>query len=566
MEEHNQENGKHESSHDDKYYSHLEKKNIIRLALTYVMPLVVLVIYFQVQYHNLLTESYTLHIQAIAENQAKTLDLFLRERVVNLINLIDDPRMQIPPSSDIMHDCLEKLKRDSEAFIDVGFFDSLGIQIAYDGPLPLLQRRDYSHEQWYVNLKKSKERYVITDIYLGFRKEPHFTIGISRYIAGQYFVLRATLDPTKIYQYISSIEGASDVEISIINKEGIFQFVNPRQGKLLDTSSVLPRKLSSLGVCNTDTEGKEAFYSYCWLNEAPWAVIVQKSGMQDNSVIFGMQTNIIMVSALIVIILLTVIIFRARKMVQIEKEKNVAQEEKEIVELQLEHASKLASVGELASGIAHEINNPLAIIASEVGLIKDYMNPEFKKKISDEMILSRLNNIHSAVFRCRDITRKLLSFVRQTDYKLDKYNVNEILADLVEAFYKREMEVSNIEIVTNFIPEMPHIITDANLLRQVLLNLINNAVDAITPPGKIILTTQLNAGSILISVEDTGKGITKEQMEKIFLPFYTTKEVGKGTGLGLSVSYGIVKNLGGKIDVESLPGRGSKFTIVFPKN
>lgn len=556
----------HEQNRDEKYYKHLEKKTILRLALTYLIPLIVLIVYFQLQYNNLMTESHTLHLQAIAENQAKTLDLFLRERVVNIVNLIDDPRIEIPPNTVRMHGYLEKLKRDSEAFIDVGFFDSLGIQIAYDGPFPLLQRQDYSHEPWFMKLKKSNERSIITDIYLGFRKEPHFTIGVNRYIGNDYCVLRATLDPTRIYKYITEIEGTSEVDISIINQDGVYQFVHPRLGKLLDKSPLYPTKLVNLGASKGKLNGSETIFAFCWLNEAPWAVIVQKAVKTDGDLLFGMQINLIIFSTFIILLLFTIIIFRAKKMVQIEKEKNIAQEEKEIVELQLEHASKLASVGELASGIAHEINNPLAIIASEVGLIKDYMSPEFRKQISDEKLLERLDNIHNAAFRCRDITRKLLSFVRQTDFKLEKQNLNEVIKDLVEAFYEREMAVSNIDIVSRLAPDLPTLITDANLIRQVLLNLINNAIDAIAPPGRITITTLHNNYRISVSIEDTGKGITKDQMEKIFLPFYTTKEVGKGTGLGLSVSYGIIKNLGGKIEVESIPGKGSKFTIIFPKN
>ena len=133
-----------------------------------------------------------------------------------------------------------------------------------------------------------------------------------------------------------------------------------------------------------------------------------------------------------------------------------------------------------------------------------------------------------------------------------------------DGFYERELAVSNITIKKKYCQQTPEIITDANQFKQVLLNIINNAKDAIKPPGKITIATNIEDKLISISITDTGKGISKEEMGRIFLPFYTTKEVGKGTGLGLSVSYGIIKNLGGKIEVESIPGKGSTFKIILP--
>ena len=168
----------------EKHYRELRWKHFFRLFITYVAPLIILTFFFRYQYKSLLDESRSLHMKSIAENLSNTLDLFLRERVVNLINIIDDPRISIPPTSSVMHSYLEKLKRDSDTFIDVGFFDSTGMQTAYAGPLTGLENRDYSHEQWYLTLKQQKERFIITDNYLGFRNQPHFTIAIKRLIQG----------------------------------------------------------------------------------------------------------------------------------------------------------------------------------------------------------------------------------------------------------------------------------------------------------------------------------------------------------------------------------------------
>ncbi len=541
----------------DRYYRELLRKNLLRLAFTYLAPLVLLTIYFYAQYVNISRESRAHHLKSVAEHQANTLDLFLNERVVNLANLIDDPKLKIPPTGGAMEVMLHQLKKNSDTFTDVGFFDSTGVQLAYEGPLPFLENRNYSTEPWFVRLRGKDDHFIITDNYLGFRQKPHFTIAVSREIQNRYVVLRATLDPQKFYEYVIAQEGLSDVDLSVVNRDGIYQLVSPKIGLPLESSSVVPPLSPRLGWLNSRGEANSGEFAYAWLRNADWAVIARPSGESEKIPLFSSRMGILVFSAVIIFGVLSVIVIRSKKLVEL-------QIEKEITKAQFEHAAKLASVGELSAGIAHEINNPLAIIAEEVGLIKDLMNPEFKTGTAFEDLKPHLDNIHDAVFRCRDITRKLLSFVRKTDIKLKPHHINMLIDEIVDAFWIREMEVSNIVIEKRYAADLPEIVTDGNQLKQIFLNILNNAADAITPPGKITISTSYADDHISVAISDTGKGITQEQMEKIFLPFYTTKEPGKGTGLGLSVSYGIVKSLGGKILVESIPGKGSVFTVVLP--
>jgi len=497
-------------------------------------------------------------MKSIAENLSNTLDLFLRERVVNLINIIDDPRISIPPSSEALKSYLEKLKRDSDTFIDIGFFDSNGLQTAYDGPLTGLENRDYSHEEWFTTLSAQNSRFIITDNYLGFRNKPHFTIAVKRLLNEQLVVLRATLDPKKLYEFISSQENPDEVNISVVNNDGIYQVVTPNVGTVLKKSNFQPPLTAILGIMD-DINTSDDYYAYAWLNNAQWAVIVQGATLDEPLIPFSLNTNILAFSALLIVLSIVIISIRTKRLVQYEKEKDIA-------DSQLEHAAKLASIGELSAGIAHEINNPLAIIASEVGLMKDLMNPEFSSNTTLDDFNPHLQNIREATFRCRDITGKLLSFVRKGDVELKRNSVHQLLNELVDDLLGHEMFVSNILIVKKYCSEMPEILTDGNQLKQVFLNIINNAADAISPPGKIIISTSLTNQCVVVEIADTGKGINPENLDKIFLPFFTTKEVGKGTGLGLSVSYGIIKNLGGKIEVNSILGIGTTFTISLPRN
>jgi two-component system NtrC family sensor kinase len=256
-----------------------------------------------------------------------------------------------------------------------------------------------------------------------------------------------------------------------------------------------------------------------------------------------------------------VILLRARQLVR----RQIAVEEHE-AELsgQLVQAAKLASVGELAAGIAHEINNPLAIIAEEAGVLKDSLDPNLPKDEEPLDLVEHLNIIQEAVFRCRDITRKLLTFVRQTPVKLARHHVHDILNEVVDGMLRNELSLSNIEVRRDFDQRVNEIVTDRNQLVQVFVNLVKNAIDAMPSGGTLTLATTHDTNGITIAVTDTGCGMSHEQMERVFLPFFTTKEPGKGTGLGLSVSSTIIGNLGGRCYVESVLGKGSTFTVELP--
>jgi two-component system NtrC family sensor kinase len=268
--------------------------------------------------------------------------------------------------------------------------------------------------------------------------------------------------------------------------------------------------------------------------------------------------RITIISAMMVLVGFLVILHRSNRLVQFEVESNRTKE-------QLEQAAKLATVGELASGIAHEINNPLAIISEKAGLIKDLIEFRGDNQLNYSDLIPHLNSIEDTVFRCRDITHKLLGFIRKSELNLRRHDLNRLIDSVVDGLLGPEIESSRITIVRDYDEQIPHLLVDGNQFQQVALNIIKNAFDAIEEhQGRITIKTFKTSDEVMIAISDTGKGIPAENMNKIFLPFFTTKDVGKGTGLGLSVSYGIIKNLGGKIEVDSGPGKGATFTIKLP--
>jgi two-component system, NtrC family, sensor kinase len=545
------------------YYKELRKKYITRLVLTYLVPLVVLAIYFYFQYRAIDIEGQRAHLTAVAENQAKTMDLFLRERIVNLSNIIDDPKISIPPSADLMENSLKKLQSNSDTFVDIGLFDSDGLQFAYAGPFSILENRDYSHEDWFVELKKKEENFIITDIYLGFRKKPHFTIAVNRIINNRYVVLRATLDPEGIYNYITGLEVPGKVLTSIVNQKGLYQLVTPEIGELLTSSPIVPDQEVKLGVDKIKINRQNIHYAYSWLQTSNWVLIVQQP--MDRGIFFlpTINVNIIVFSFAIILIIFSIIIFRAKQIVhQIhETDKAKAQLSDNLI-----RASKLAAVGELAAGIAHEINNPVAIMVQEAGWVQDLLEEEEelqKSKNIDELNRA-LEQINTQGKRCKEITHKLLSFARKTDSRIQTVQINAQIEEILGLSLQRA-KYENVIIQTHFGKKLPTLRISSSEIQQVLLNMFNNALDVMEAKGgNLNITTSMEGQFVTIEIADDGPGIHQDHLSLIFDPFFTTKPVGKGTGLGLSICYGIIKKMGGVIDVKSAIDVGTVFTIKIP--
>lgn len=224
----------------------------------------------------------------------------------------------------------------------------------------------------------------------------------------------------------------------------------------------------------------------------------------------------------------------------------------------------MVPVGDLAAGIAHEINNPVSIMVEEAGWIDDLLQEVNLPENENLQELRRaIKQIQQQGQRCKQITHKLLSFAQRTDPRIHDTRIEDLINRLLSSSMLHLPP--GVVIETHFGPDLPLLSVSPDEMRQVFLNLIDNAIDAMGPGGGVItLSGQVEADHLIIEVSDTGHGIPKSELESIFYPFYTTKAVGKGTGLGLSICYGLVKKHGGSITVESESGVGSTFRIKLP--
>ena len=545
------------------YFNKLRLRLKLGLLVAFSLPVVALAVYFHFQFNPTLRETGKLHLASLAESQRNTVDLFLQERVTNIFSLFHGTEFTLDPSQQQMDRYLQGLRQTSDAFIDVGFCNSEGVQVGYAGPFPELYGKDYSSEDWFVAVMQRDTNYHVSDIYLGFRKKPHFTIAVKQLMDTKPYVMRATLDPDKFYIFLRNISRGKGVDSVLVNKGGYYQVVAPDRGALLGKSGYMPPGSEGSGVEEISANGDSILVAYVWLRETPWVLMVRQPLDIAYAEIYRARTIMIASTAAIMAVIGFLVWMMTGRLL---KGAQATAESHEKLQSELIHASKMASVGELAAGIAHEINNPLAAVVATTGVIRDLFDPEFNLQWTPETIREELANIDHAVFRARGITQTLLKFSRRSPPRMVPGNLNKILDEVVGGLKEQEFQVSNIKLVRDYQPNLTEIPIDADQVSQVFLNLINNAGDAIDGSGTITLATRCNDSSIRVTVADTGVGMTSEVMQQVFLPFYTTKEAGKGTGLGLSVSSSIVESFGGRIEVQSMPGVGSSFTVVLPVN
>ena len=500
-----------------------------------------------------------------AESAKKTIETFLTELQTVLVYTANGQTYEGLIDQKNLNELYLRLKSHYPGVVDLGIIDHKGIQRAYAGPYELLGK-DYSDRDCFKVVNASKT--YIGTVEMGYRNVPHFAIAVSFFNAknGQHWVFRTSIDVTTLDKYIDKIGTGPLSDIFLVSRKGqpLLQSTSQQLGPPL---SPYPFELPSnrIGITISEDRGVWDYVvlkAVSYIEGTPWALVLLKHGYlygKDWSFFKARLFFIVMIStilALLVILQITkLFVGRIRE----------ADEKRESMMAEIEHTSKLASIGRLAAGIAHEINNPLAIISAKTGLISDLLELsedfKYRKKIGSE-----IHGTSHAVERCKVITHRLLGFARRMDVSLESISINNLMQEVL-SFLDQEALYRGIHVDLDLEDSLPIIESDRGQLQQIFLNLVNNAIDAIGKDGKVTIKTKKpDQDSIQIEVIDNGKGISQNNISHIFEPFFTTKDTGekKGTGLGLFITYGIIKKLGGHISVRSSVGVGTTFTVTLP--
>jgi len=447
--------------------------------------------------------------------------------------------------------------------VDMGALDKSGIQRAYAGPYPF-QGVDYSGQEWFQSAYARKK--YVSDVFTGYRGAPHFVETVTNGAPGSdtYWMLRASIDSEHLANYISTINTDAATDMFLVGTDGYLRTHSSNHGDIGDPVDLtLPPATGNINLVEEERDGSSELVAYTKLEGMPWVLVLERQGFVhgDNWDRFRFQLIALIMACGIVALYIA---YRGnRYMINMIKRADNRRDE---ILAEAQHSAKLASVGQLAAGVAHEINNPLAIINEKVGLIRDLTQKteDFEQR---NRILELTSGAADAVNRCKDITHRLLGFARRMDVKKEPLQLNDVILEVV-SFVEKEAMYRNITIELDLEEDIPLISSDRGQLQQIFLNIINNAIDAVDKDGKVKISTSVNdSGIVRTIIRDTGPGIPPNIINHIFEPFFTTKTKGdssRGTGLGLSITYGLVKKLCGQIKVESHVGVGAAFVIDFP--
>ncbi len=537
-------------------YKTLRRNTIILIVVVSMIPHFIMSAVDYREHKKIFTEKHVRPLYSLLNKTKNTLELFLAERLSTVNFIASAYSYKELYKKRKLQDIFRVMTKEFGEFIDIGMIDSKGAQISYAGPYDL-KGKDYSKSRCFLEAMLGSS--CISDVFTGYRDYPHFAMAVQRWDDnGKPWILRSAIGMEKFKEIVNSTK-IEDVDVFLINREGLLQTPSEMYGEILNMQIPVPPVSYETSLINFEDYLKQKnVLAYTYLAKSPFILVAVKPQIKVfKSWLVLRRTFFLYFFASITAISL---IAYALTNMMIGELKSCDVSREEAVK-ELEHSHKLSLIGRMSTGIAHEINNPMAIINEKAGLMKDMidLNPDFPDR---ERFNSLLSSIAQSVKRCSGITHRFLGFSRRMEMKIEELDINEVLREVL-GFLEKEALNRNIRTQLKMIADLRRIASDRGKLQQVFLNIINNAFDAVEKDGTVTITSwQADNDTVAVSVQDNGRGIPEEELKHIFDPFFTTK--GSGTGLGLSITFGIVRKFGGNISVESKLGEGTTFTVYLP--
>lgn len=507
----------------------------------------------------------------IVADHRQLIESFLMERKADLEFILNTHRFEDLCRPGKIEQVFTSLQKKSRAFVDLGIFDENGLHVAYYGPHQL-SGKVYDQTPWFKAVLE--KGFFISDVFLGYRQVPHFVIAVARADQDRRWIIRATIDSHIFNDLVNTVRIGETGEAYLLDAQGVYQTDRRSAGMLMhqdpDHLKYGPVHEGIKTFIAADGRGKKVLHATTWLKDNSWRLVVRQEKADAFKALRRAAYMIVLTSILGGVVIVTTAFFITgliiRRLEQMDREKNQLGEH-------LIRAGRLAEIGEMAAGFAHEINNPLQIIKSEHALtemILSDLKEGGRLKQSDDVkdLEGAVAQIKHQVDRCAEITQAILQFGRKGEPIPQDIDLLSFIADVVK-MVTRKASVHGISIEQQIAADLPKVHADPSYLQQVMVNLLNNAMDATiarhgAAGGEIRIESASKNRHVEIKLSDNGSGISAENLNKIFTPFFTTKPVGKGTGLGLSVCYGIIQKMGGTLSVASQVGVGTTFSIRLP--
>jgi signal transduction histidine kinase len=492
-------------------------------------------------------------------NVSRSLEFVVEERVSALELLIESYSVADLSNNDNLAAMLLNLQQSFGGFVDLGLIDRDGVQRYYAGPYDLQGDR-YEDQEWFQGV--AVHGVHVSDVFMGHRQLPHFVIAVRRGVDRQSsVVLRATVEMELLTNLVFIPELDASDDAFIVNRNGILQTPSRHHGKLLEPCSVpIPTLVPDVQLIESYRENGDDFaLGYRAIARTPFILIALKSNVIRSDPWQKTRTELLSILVVGALVIILVVLWISTYMVRQIRTADLRRAE---MLHRMEFTAKMATIGRLAASVAHEINNPLAIINEKAGLLQDLFHQTDGAPHRGKS-LRCLESITKSVDRCSDVTHRLLGFTRTLETSAEPVEPAGLLQEVL-GFTGKEAVHRNITVQTRFAPGTPPILADRGQLQQIFLNIINNAFAAVRDGGRIdLIVDSPRAGRVVVIVQDDGEGIPEDKLPYIFEPFFSMK--GKfGTGLGLSITYDLVQRMGGRINISSSPGEGTAVTVELP--
>ncbi|MBW1900997.1 MAG: sensor histidine kinase [Deltaproteobacteria bacterium] len=553
-------------------YAGLKKVILVSMILVPMVPFVLVLGIGNYYFTGSLENNAITSIQRLAQDHRQMIESFLMERKANLDFILNSYTFEDLSRPDKFQRTFKNLQKVSQAFMDLGIFDENGLHVAYHGPYQLSGKM-YDQAPWFKAVMKNG--FYISNVFLGYRQVPHFVIAVAKVSQGRQWVIRSTIDTQIFSDLVKKVRIGKTGEAYLLDAGGVFQTERRSGGSLMrkdpDRPKYGPVHDGIRAFIDSDANDEPFLYATTWLKDNSWLLVVRQEKADAFKALRQASYLIFLISILGGATIVAVAFFLTDRIIR--RMERMDQEKDQLGE-QLIRAGRLAEIGEMASGFAHEINNPLQIIKSEYALIEIILSDlKEKGEIKESEDLAELedsiNQIKVQVERCADITQAILQFGRKGEPVAKDIDLRAFIPE-VAGMVANKAGVHGIAIKQEISDQISDIHGDLRHIQQILVNLLNNAIDATiarhgSSGGEILIESgPAENGHVEIKIRDNGSGISSENLKKIFTPFFTTKPVGKGTGLGLSVCYGIIDKMGGSMTVDSRENIGTTFTIRLP--
>lgn len=533
---------------------------VFSVSLVAIAPLMIMTGVNYYQYREAFRAELARPLVRFVANGELALEAFLEERTAALRFVALQWSYQELTDAATLAVILDHMKASFGGFVDLGTIEFDGTQLAYAGPYEL-EGRDYRDYPWFQEV--IRQGVFVSEVFLGYRDFPHFVIALYRETGfEQGFVLRATIDTEYINRMVRSLLAQPGGDVFLVNPEGVLQTPSRSHGSILEGAQIpaLPHSPQTELLEVRDSAGESHLVAYTRIEGSPFVLVIVSPEVTLQSGWPALRRKLLLFLGASVVLILAVVISGSTWMVRRAREGDMA---RAAAFHKMEYQNKMAALGRLSAGVAHEINNPVAIITEKAGLLKDLLLMS-ESPPTKERILDLVDSVLRSAERCGGITHRLLGFAKHMEVRSETIQMDALLKEVL-GFLETEAAYRDIRVEFDFPDHLPPVTSDRGQLQQVFLNILNNAFGAVDDGGHIrIGMAEAEADAVSVWIEDDGVGIPDEHLAHIFDPFFSTKK-GAGTGLGLSITYGIVQKLGGRISVQSKVGVGTRFTVTLPR-